>query len=245
MRDSKSFKNKSVVLTGASSGIGNAIALKLADEGANLYLIGRNLEPLRKIQKKVRRKNQKIKIFQTDLSLKSELQKLQANLKKEIRQVHYIIHSAGVIWLGLNEEIGIKKFDWQFKVNVRAPYSLTRGLLPELRKGKGQIVFINSSLWLRSRENVGPYAATKFALKAVADSLRDEVSRYGIRVLSLFLGRVNTPMHTKLQKKENEKKVPLAILQSEEVAEVVAKILSLPPEVDVTEISLRGVRKTS
>lgn len=80
-------------------------------------------------------------------------------------------------------------------------------------------MFINSSVGIVARGGIGPYAATKHALKAIADSLRDEVNKDGIRVLSIFLGRTATPMQEEVHRLEGKPYRPERLLQPEDVAE--------------------------
>src|SRR5262249_8307328 len=77
----------------------------------------------------------------------------------------------------------------QVAANLLAPYSLIQRLLPLLIKAQGQVVFVNSTQGLKAAAGIGPYAATKHAMKAIADSLRDEINSNGVRVTSIFLGR--------------------------------------------------------
>jgi len=126
---------------------------------------------------------------------------------------------------------------------VRGPYLLTQCLLPLLRRRPGQVVFINSSAGLTARANVGQYAATKHALKAVADSLRDEVNRDGVRVLSVFPGRTATPTQEALHRLEGRPYRPERLLQPADVAAVVVHALGLPRTAEVTEIKIRPLVK--
>ena len=91
------------------------------------------------------------------------------------------MHSAGAFYDGPSEHARVEEFDLQYAINVRAPYVLTQRLLPLLTAARGQIVFINSSLGLTvKRSDVGQYAATKHALKAIADSLAKKSIEKGL-----------------------------------------------------------------
>jgi NAD(P)-dependent dehydrogenase (short-subunit alcohol dehydrogenase family) len=133
--------------------------------------------------------------------------------------------------------------DWQYRTNVHAPYLLTQALLPLLRRQQGQVVFINSSVGLIARGQVGPYAATKHALKAIADSFREEVNAEGLRVLSVYLGRTASPMQAKIHAMEGKAYHPEYLLQPSDVAAVVLNALCLPRTAEVTDISIRPMRK--
>jgi NAD(P)-dependent dehydrogenase (short-subunit alcohol dehydrogenase family) len=150
-----------------------------------------------------------------------------------------------VIHQDLMERARIEDLDDQYATNVRAPYMVTQQLLPLLANGRGQIVFINSSAGLSAkRSEVGQYAATKHALKAIADSLREEVNPRGIRVLSVYLGRTATPMQEALCQQEGKVYHPQMLMQPEDVASVVVQALMLPSTAEVTDISIRPMLKT-
>jgi NAD(P)-dependent dehydrogenase (short-subunit alcohol dehydrogenase family) len=148
-----------------------------------------------------------------------------------------------VISLGQLEVAPVEDFDWQYRINGRAPYALTQALLPMLRARRGQIVFINSSVGLGARANVGQYAATKHALKAIADSLRGEENADGLRVLSVFLGRTATPMQQAVHEMEGRAYHPKRLMRPEDVATVEINALSLPRSAEVTDISIRPLAK--
>ena len=176
------------MVTGASGGIGRAIALALSRQGVQLCLIGRNPRALAETVAAAEQFS-KATSFQIDLTVAGNLKPLLLHLEKEVGRVDILIHSAGVIHQDVMEQACVEDFDIQYATNVRAPYVLTKSLLPLLSAASGQIVFINSSAGLNAkRPEVGQYAATKHALKALADSLREEVNPKGIRVLTSVPG---------------------------------------------------------
>jgi short-subunit dehydrogenase len=110
---------------------------------------------------------------------------------------------------------------------------------------RGQIVFVNSSAGLSaSRPETGQYAATKHALRAIADALRAEVNPMGVRVLSMYLGRTATPMQKALFKQAKRTYVGARLLQPQDVAAMVVSALSLARTAEVTDIMIRPAIKT-
>src|SRR5581483_2784226 len=182
------------VVTGASSGVGKAIALSLVAQGVRLGVVGRNPETLATVMEAARVRGTRAHCYRADFTKDEDINSLASQLRQDFPHIDLLVHSAGVHALGRVATASINEFDWQYQVNVRAPYGLTQAVLPMFRPRRGQIVFINSSVGLDARANVGQYAATKHALRAVADSLRDEVNPEGLRVLSVFLGRTATPL---------------------------------------------------
>jgi|SRR5579862_3967079 len=238
------LKNQVAVVTGASSGIGKAIALGLAHHGASLCLIGRDLKALQQIAEAAKGKSPQCRSYQADLEVDSQVEKVVADIKRENQSVHILIHSAGVIWMEPLEIAAAAHLDSHYKINLRAPYVLTQGLLPQLKSQHGQIVFVNSSSGLAARANVGQYAGSKHALKAVADSLREEVNPAGVRVLSLFLGRTVSRMQAAIYAAEKREYHPELLMQPEDVASVAIHALTLPRSVEVTEIHMRPLVKS-
>ena len=240
----KDLAGQIAVITGASSGVGKAIAVSLAKEGASLCLVGRKLATLEAVAESVRGSAPQVRNYQADLAVDADIQQLAVHLNRDMGHIDILVHSAGVISIGKLENAPIQDFDWQYRVNVRGPYLLTQTLLPLIKGCRGQIVFINSSQGLSAKGNVGPYAATKHALKAIADSLREEVNSEGVRVLSMFLGRTATPMQTAVCQMEGRAYHPELLLQPEDIAAMVINILTLPRTAEVTEISIRPLIKS-
>ena len=239
------FTDQVAVVTGASSGIGKAIALELAAQGAKICLLGRKLETLQAIALSIPASAPRAMSYQVDLTLDEDIQKLKVRLQQDFGQVDLLVHSAGVISMGELKTAPVEDLDWQYRTNVRAPYALTQALLPMLIPRRGQIVFINSSAGLGTRAGVGQYAATKHALKAIADSLRAEVNADGLRVLSVFPGRTASPMQALVHEIEGKAYHPDHLLQPQDVAVAVINALSLPRSAEVTDICIRPLVKSS
>jgi NADP-dependent 3-hydroxy acid dehydrogenase YdfG len=231
------------VVTGATSGVGRAIALALAQRGARLCAVGRN--PDRLAQTVAAAKSfGSAEGFQLDLTDDGSIQSLVESLEEHAGSLDILVHGAGIIQQGLLEHASIKDLDEQYATNVRAPYLLTQRLLPLLVKARGQIVFINSSVGLSAnRPEIGQYAATKHALRAIADSVRAEVNPLGVRVLSVYLGRTATAMQETLFKQEGKAYDAQKLLQPEDVAAAVLAALTLPSTAEVTDISIRPMAK--
>jgi NADP-dependent 3-hydroxy acid dehydrogenase YdfG len=232
------------VVTGASSGIGRAIAVALSQQGVEVCAVGRNAETLAETVAKARQFSN-VTGFQVDLTAKDAPQPLVEHLTKGSKGLQILVHSAGVYRQDPMERASMDDLDAQYLANVRAPYLLTQSLLPLLTRATGQIVFVNSSAGLTAkRPEIGQYSATKHALKAIADSLREEVNPRGIRVLSLYLGRTATPMQEALYRKEGKEYHPESLMQAEDVASVAVQLLLLPSTAEVTDVNMRPMRKS-
>jgi NADP-dependent 3-hydroxy acid dehydrogenase YdfG len=232
------------VVTGASSGIGKAIALGLATQGAISCVVGRKREALQAVVESARDAAQRMRCYRADLTVDADVHELAAQLQRDYDHVDVLIHSAGIIANGPLEVAPVEDLDRQYRTNVRAPYLLTQAVLPLIKARQGQIVFINSTVGTSAVANAGQYAATKHALKAIADSLRGEVNPHGVRVLSVFLGRTATPMQAAVHRMEGRPYRPELLIQPEDVARVVLDTLSLPRTAEVTDIHLRPMIKS-
>lgn len=237
------FAQQVALVTGASSGIGRAIASGLATHGAHLCLVGRNQEALSKLAGRLSDSASSVRTYRIDLGHDEDIASLLKSVEADFARLDILVHSAGVLTLAPLETARIRDFDWQYRINVRAPSLLTQVSLPLLKKQQGQIVFVNSSVGLGSKKDNSQYAATKHALKAVADSLRDEVNHLGVRVLSVYPGRTATPMQEMLFKREGREYPAMKLLQPEDVASIVIHALSLPRTAEVTDISIRPMNK--
>lgn len=240
----KKFAGSAAVVTGASSGIGRAIAISLADRGASLYLIGRNEDRLEAAAAEVRKRSAAVQVVPMDLTDDGAILGFASALRHDELAVHVLVHSSGLYRGGRIESASVDELDLQYRVNVRAPYVLTQALLPLLKASKGQIVFINSTQGLDAGEAAGGFAVTQHALKALADSLRKEINDDGVRVISIFPGRTATPRIEKLFASEGRSFHPELLLQPEDVAEMVSNTLLTPRTAEVTEISIRPMLKT-
>lgn len=238
------LKNKIAVVTGAGSGIGQAIALGLAAAGANTFLLGRSQANLKAVVRTSQKTAARSRFFTVDLSSLQELRSVADRLKKETERIDILVHSAGIISLGPLSSAAVEDFDRQYKINVRAPFALTQCLLPMIEACQGQVVFINSSAGLNAAATVGQYAATKFGLKAIADSFRQEINAHGVRVLSVYPGRTASPMQASIYKMEGRPYRPERLMQPVDVAEVVIHSLQLPRSAEVTDIHVRPFVKS-
>lgn len=236
MRPEPTVSTGVAIVTGASSGIGRAIALALSLEGGTIGLVGRRPEALDQVAGLVERQGARAVRFPADLVAPDGAQRLGERIAKELGATDLLVHSAGVFSIAPADAESVRG-------HLNAAEILTRALLPLLRVGPGQIVFINSSVGLPGASATGAYAESKQSLRTLANCLRDEVNQGGIRVLSVFPGRTATPMQAAIHLQEGKPYRPERLLQPEDVASVVLHALAMPPGAEVTDISLRPMRK--
>lgn len=228
-----SLSGKTAVITGATRGIGRAIALELARSGMSLCLLGRDEAALKAVAAQT--SPAASAVFPADLTDDDQL----AAVAQQLQQVDVLIHNAGLVEPGTFQNSPVAALDAQYRVNVRVPFALTQALLPKLLESQGQVVFINSTLGLTARGNFSQYAATKFALRALADSLRDEVHPAGVRVITVYPGQTATDMQVAIHAYHGRDYHPDTLMQPEDVAQAVVSTLKTPRTAEITDLQIR------
>jgi NADP-dependent 3-hydroxy acid dehydrogenase YdfG len=239
-----SFAGQVAVVTGASGGIGRAIALALAARGAAVWLLARRASVLEEVAAEARKAGGRAWPHPADLCKDEDLGRFVDRLRVESGRADILVHSAGMHALGAIAAAPVAELDALFRANVRTPYALTQRLLPMLCAQRGQIVFVNSSVVQQARAQVGPFAATQHALKAIADTLRAEVNAEGVRVLSVYPGRTATERQATIHAKEGKAYNPERLLQPADVAAVVVQALAMERTAEVTDVHVRSMQKT-
>ena len=228
---------RAALVTGASTGIGRAIALVLAAEGYLVWAIARRAELLNDLAAEARGR---ICPWPMDVTA-MDLGPLVAAVAAEPTALVALVHCAGQIatasCLRSDDAHLARRL---FEVNTLAPYRLTTALLPRMAPG-GTVVFLNSTRGLDAGSGAAEYAMSKHALKALADAVRCEANERGVRVTSVYGGRTATPMQQSLYEERAEPYEPGLLLQPEGLARVVAGVLNLPPGVEMPDVTVRSV----
>lgn len=191
------FDRKTALVTGASSGIGRAVALQLAECGANVIAVARDTERLKQLgtewETKRLRKEQKFSYFSKDLCREDEI----ATLAQEVSPVplDVLIHSAGVSYPQLLPNTSTEQIQKMMQTNLLAPIQLTRALLPRMQaRRSGSIGFVSSIAGEANIIGYATYSATKGGLTSFADALRNELAADGISVTVILPPDTDTPM---------------------------------------------------
>lgn len=236
MRSEPARPGRTIVVTGASSGIGRAIALALSDEGMRVGLVGRRREALDTVAAEIERRGTHPVCLIADLIAPGAVEQLARDIVEHLGEVDVLVHSAGIFPENPLDESAARS-------HTRAADVLTRALLPGLRSRRGQVVFVNSSAGVPGATAGSAYAESKQALRDVANRLRDEVNPDGIRVLSVYPGRTATPMQAAIHRREGKPYRPERLLAPEDVARIVRHALEMPGGAEVTDVSIRPMQK--
>lgn len=186
---------RKIIITGGSSGIGEAIALDMAKDNHIIYLIGRNEKRLIEVAQKVKNLGGIAHYGIGDVGNQEDVDRIFQNAQEELGGVDVLIANAGVGHFGPLEEMSINQFDSQFNTNVRGVFLWLKMVLPLMKnQNSGQIIVTSSNLGLKTAPRTSIYSATKHAVQAMVWCLRDElrgVSR--VKVATLNPGSVDTP----------------------------------------------------
>ncbi|GAA2620703.1 SDR family oxidoreductase [Actinomadura fulvescens] len=247
------------LITGATGGIGRAVAEQLRQRGHDLILTGRSPERLATLTKAlgtgahastqviihngdpgaVRTATPQRGAIQTIALDLTEPRRLEAALAETTMpgRLDGVVHSAGMVDLGPVAEQDADHWIDQLMVNLVSAAELTRILLPALRAAQGQVVFVNSTAGLQANKNWSAYAASKFGLRALADSLRAEET--AVRVTTVYPGRTATEMQQKVRAQEGQPYDAADFADPRSVARGVLAALEMPRDAVVSDITVR------
>ncbi|MFX0063369.1 MAG: SDR family oxidoreductase [Candidatus Hermodarchaeota archaeon] len=213
-------ENLRIVITGGSSGIGEAIALEMAKSKHQFYLIGRNKERLQKVTEKVSQLGGKAYFGVGDVGDDNDTDRLFEDVINALGGVDVIVANAGIGHFGLLEELTVRQYDDQFNTNVRGVFLWLRKVLPFMKKqNRGQIIVMSSNLGLNVNARTSLYAATKHAVQAMVGALRQELRDTGVKAATINPGSVSTPWF-------NGKNVDRSkMLAAEDIAKVARMII--------------------
>lgn len=231
MTSTNTTLQKTVILTGASSGIGLAIGLRLATEGYKVFGIGRTFDPDISYPKDFHRLSCDI----TDTGeLKKTLQIIRAQIAEPAPDI--LIHSAGVGFYGLQETLEPEDIQTLIRTNLEAPILITTEYLGFMKQRKsGHIIFLSSVTAKKSNTYGCAYGATKAGLLSFANSLFDEVRKNGIKVTTLLPDMTQTNLYRNADFTADE----TACLFPKDVADTISYILSCGEHLNVTELTIQ------
>lgn len=222
------------VITGATRGIGLGIARDLAAShdvvvgGRDQLRVGEVVDALPDAS-----------AFVADLTDSAALEIAAAELAERLPRVDVLVHSAAVLHRGSVAELTADQWAESMAVNVTAPAVITRALLPALRRTGGVVIMINSGSGLKADPTFGAYCASKFALTALADSLRAEERPHGVRVTSLHPGRTDTDMQRQLVAWDGGDYAPQRYLRVDSVIRAVRLALDATADAAIESLSIR------
>jgi short-subunit dehydrogenase len=191
------IRGKTALVTGAASGIGRAIALRLAEEGASLFLLDINMDGLEAVAAAARSHGVEARVCRCDLTSPSDVTAAVQQVLACWNGVDILVNNAGITYYGRTNLMSDENWRQLMAVNLLAPIQLTRELLPHmLKREEGHILNVASALGLIGLARVCAYSTSKFGIVGFTESLRAELARRGIGVSALCPGLVDTRLFT-------------------------------------------------
>ena len=239
------LEGKVAIITGASSGIGEATAIALASVGAKVVLAARRAERLNALAERIEASGGKALSIVTDVSSETQVNDLVRDVIAQLGRVDIVVNNAGIALLGTID--GANTSDWRrsFDLNVLGLLYVIHAALPHLKNQKsGHIVNISSVAGRTARAGVGVYNATKWGVNALSEALRQEVYKDNIRVTIIEPGLVDTEGNNHITDKVakqliEERRQSITPLQSEDIAAAILYAVTQPAHVNVNEILIR------
>jgi NADP-dependent 3-hydroxy acid dehydrogenase YdfG len=236
------IKDKVIIITGASSGIGEAAALKLSKEGAKIVLSARSKDKLNELKKTIKNRDGEALVVIADVTKKSDMEKLVAKTLEEYGNVDAIINNAGLMPLSFMKNLKTNEWEKMVDVNIKGVLNGVAAVLPTLIKNKqGHIINISSTAAYRYFPGGAVYCATKAAVKMFSDGLRQELApTYGIRVSSIEPGAVATHLMDTITDKDILDKLSamqkMTMLEPEDIADAIFYALTQSNRVNINNV---------
>ena len=190
---------KTAVITGASTGIGKSLAWQLADAGFRLVLAARSEDKLQAIAKEIQQKGGESLPVTTDVSQPEQI-KILKEKALGFGNISVVINNAGTGKFSNIENVTLADWNRQMDINLRASFLVSQAFIPHMKqKKKGSLIFINSVAGKKGYAYSAAYVVSKFGLRGLAESLREELREDNIKVVSIYPGAVDTPFWDDIQ----------------------------------------------
>lgn len=183
---------KSVIITGAGSGLGKELALLFARQGFHIILTGRTLDKLQSVEKEIHEAGGSAQSFTLDIAKLQEISSLMTQIQSH--ELFGLINNAGVGHFGPFEHLGEQEIQEMLQTNVLGTIYMTQAVLPYFKeKNGGLLMNIISTAGLKGKVNESVYAASKFAVRGFTESLQKELEDTDIKVKAVYMGGMDTP----------------------------------------------------
>jgi len=193
------MNKKVAIITGASTGIGKHISVELSKKEYIVVLISRSKDKLKSVKKIIDKNGQECIIIESDISKESSVDKIFKKIKS-FNNIDILINNAGLGIFNKIENISNSDWDVQINTNLKGSFMMTRNIIPMMKKNKnGKIVFINSVAGLKPYPYSSAYVASKFGLRGFASSIREELRKDNIKVISVHPGAIDTPFWNEIE----------------------------------------------
>lgn len=228
-----SLKDKLVVITGASRGMGREISISIANEGAKVVLIGRTKSELNKLSDEIGNAN--ASVISIDISNEELVKKAVEEVSNKYGRIDFLINNAGVGYFKNLEKFSEEEWDSVMSTNVKGTFLMSKHIVPLMKKEKsGHILTIASDVSKRTFAEGSVYCASKYAQDALMSSLRSETRSFGIKVSVIYPGLVDTYFGDSDMGGDHKKDW----LKTKDIADAVMYVLNTPKNVVVDELMI-------
>lgn len=237
----KSIKDKVVVITGGSAGVGKAMAGKFASEGAKTIILARTMSKLEKVKEEFEKDGLNLEIYSCDVADEDQVKQTVGDILKNHGFIDVLINNAGTGFKGLVEDVPLSVYEKTFETNVKGVFLMTRAVMPHMKAKKdGFILNISSGAGLNGHPGMSIYCASKFAVRGFTQAVAAEGKPYDIRVTVFFPGTINTGFHKHLGGEQPEEKKQ-SMMQPEDIADTAYHIVIQPKRYWVYEVTQRAL----
>ncbi len=230
------LKNRNAFITGAGKGIGKAVAIALAKEGVNLFLVSRTQNDIDQLAAETAKLGVKTLALSADVSDINSINSAVEKAIDEFKHIDILINSAGIASFGKFLELEPEAWERIIQVNLMGTYYTTRAIIPNMiERQTGDIINISSTAGLNGNALTSAYSASKFAVLGLTDSLMQEMRKHNIRVTALTPSTVATDMAKDLNLTDGN---PEKVMQSEDMADLIIAQLKLNRRVFIKNSSI-------
>ena len=223
------------VVTGASTGIGEQISLKLSSSGYHVILISRSEKKLLKVQEKIENTGNHCQVLPVDISKLDLLSCIKEQIKHP-NKVEVLVNNAGIGFFNKFEDVTIENWEQQINTNLRGSFLMSQFFVPYMKDNRsGKILFVNSVAGLSPYPFASAYVASKYGLTGLSASLREELREYNIKVISVHPGAVDTPLWDKSESDFPREEMLLA----KDVSNTIVQAILSPNNLVCEEIIIR------
>lgn len=245
---SNNIAGKVVVITGASSGLGEAAARHLAELGATVVLGARRIERIQALADELNGRGLKALALATDVTKRDQVQRLVDAAVQTFGRIDVMINNAGLMPQSLLERLKVDEWDQMIDVNIKGVLYGIAAALPYMKEQKsGHFINVSSVAGHRVGPGSSVYAATKFAVRALSEGLRQEVKPYNLRTTIISPGAVATELPGTISDTETAQSInqfyEAYAIPADSFARTVAFAISQPEDVDINEILYRPTRQ--
>lgn len=240
------MKQQAAIITGASSGIGEATAYALAKEGIHVALAARRTDRLEALKSKIENStNAKAIVVRTDVTVKEEVEALAEATKAAFGSIDILVNNAGIMLLSYLKNDHVDEWIKMVDVNIKGVLHAAHAVLPTmLEQNSGHIINISSVAGHEVFPTSSVYSATKFAVRALSMGMEKELSRTGLRVTNISPGSVETELTLHItdedvKKERQQRATSRVLLQPDDIAKAIVFAVTQPEYVNTNEIIVR------